>query len=346
MIVLRVLTADDWPTWRRLRLEALADAPYAFGSTLADWLGEGDTEERWRARLGLVASHNLVAMLDDEPVGMVSGVPVDRARSAAELISMWVAPKARARGVGDALLLGVEAWARARGAESLRLAVSEGNAAAAGLYERHGFADTGQREVMPDGARRERVLTKPLGPATGAARVVGLAVDGAHRFSKVPRGRVTLIEGFGVEGDAHCGAKAQHRSRVRQDPDQPNLRQVHLLPSEFFDVAREHGFELAVGNLGENVTTAGIDLLALPRDTRLRLGAEAVVRLTGLRNPCYQIDGFRPGLLKVAVTTGADGEVVRRTGVMGVVEQGGVVGPGDGIVVELPPEPHHALERV
>ncbi len=345
MIVLRVLTSDDWPTWRDLRLRALADAPSAFGSALADWQGDGDTEDRWRGRLALPASHNLVALLDGEPVGMASGVPADGAQSAAELISMWVAPQARGRGVGDALVLAVEAWARARGADTLELAVFEDNDAAAALYERHGFADTGRREDGSDGVRQERVLAKALGPATGA-RVVGLAVDDEHRFSKVPRRRVTLLEGLGVEGDAHSGETVQHRSRVRQDPTQPNLRQVHLLQSEFFDLAREHGFELAAGNLGENITTAGIDLLALPRDTRLRIGPDTVVRLTGLRNPCAQIDSFRPGLLKLAVTTRADGAVVRRTGVMGVVESGGQVGVGDGIVVELPAEPHVVLERV
>lgn len=345
MIVLRVLTSDDWPTWRDLRLQALADAPSAFGSALADWQGDGDTEDRWRSRLALAASYNLVALLDGEPVGMASGVPVDGDESAAELISMWVTPQARGRDVGDALVLGVEAWARAHGADTLELAVLEGNDAAAALYERHGFTDTGRREGGSDGVRQERVLAKALGPASGA-RVVGLAVDDEHRFSKVPRRRMTLLEGLGVEGDAHCGETVQHRSRVRQDPTQPNLRQVHLLQSEFFDLAREHDFELAAGNLGENITTAGIDLLGLPRDTRLRIGPDTVVRLTGLRNPCAQIDNFRRGLLKVAVTTRADGAVVRRTGVMGVVESGGQVGVGDGIVVELPPEPHVVLERV
>jgi MOSC domain-containing protein YiiM/GNAT superfamily N-acetyltransferase len=344
MIVLRALTAEEWRAWRTLRLQALAEAPHAFGSSLADWQGAGDTEERWRGRLRLPGSHNLVAEADGTPVGMAGGVPVDGDDAAVELISMWVAPSARGRGAADALLLGVEAWARTRGAGRLTLAVAEGNKAAARLYARHGFADTGDRETMPDGVRRERILAKSLGLRT-EARVVGLAVDGEHRFSKVPRARVALLQGLGVEGDAHCGATVQHRSRVRQDPDQPNLRQVHLLPSEFFDLARAHGFELAIGNLGENVLTAGVDLLALPRDTVLRIG-EAVVRLTGLRNPCAQIDGFRRGLLPVAVTTDVNGEVVRRTGVMGVVEAGGEVSVGDGVEVELPAGPHIPLERV
>lgn len=176
--------------------------------------------------------------------------------------------------------------------------------------------------------------------------VISVARDDDHRFSKVPCPEIVLVEGIGVEGDAHAGRTVQHRSRVAADPTQPNLRQVHLLASEFFDVAAQEGFELAPGDLGENLLTAGIDLLALPRDTRLRLGPDARVRLTGLRNPCWQIDSFRPGLLKVAVTRGDDGEVVRRTGVMAVVEQGGRVAPGDAVVVELPEGPHRPLERV
>ncbi len=176
--------------------------------------------------------------------------------------------------------------------------------------------------------------------------MTSVARDDDHRFSKVPRAEIVLVEGIGVEGDAHAGRTVQHRSRVAADPTQPNLRQVHLLASEFFELAAEEGFALAPGDLGENVLTSGIDLLALPRDTRLRLGPDARVRLTGLRNPCWQIDAFRSGLLKVAVTRGADGEVVRRTGVMAVVEHGGRVAPGDAVVVELPEEPHQPLDRV
>lgn len=179
-----------------------------------------------------------------------------------------------------------------------------------------------------------------------AGTVVGLAMDDRHRFSKLPRAQITLLAGLGVEGDAHAGATVRHRSRVRQDPHQPNLRQVHLLHEEFFDLARDHGFQVTAGDLGENITTAGIDLLALPRDSRLHIGGEAIVRVTGLRNPCRQIDGFRPGLLKVAVTRAGDGALVRRTGVMGVVEAGGRVRLDDPITVELPAPPYHRLERV
>lgn len=176
--------------------------------------------------------------------------------------------------------------------------------------------------------------------------VVGLASDDQHRFSKTPRDAIRLIAAVGVEGDAHAGATVRHRSRVKADPDQPNLRQVHLLHSEFLDLAREHGFQLSGGDLGENVLTSGVDLLHLPRDTRLRIGPAALLRVTGLRNPCWQIDAFRSGLLKVAVTRSEDGDIVRRVGVMAVVESGGTVALGDTIEVEPPPGPHVALEPV
>lgn len=179
-----------------------------------------------------------------------------------------------------------------------------------------------------------------------AATVLGVARDDEHRFSKVARDSITLVAGWGVEGDAHAGATVRHRSRVAADPTQPNLRQVHLLHAEFFALAAEQGYDLAVGDLGENILTSGLDLLSLPRDTHLHLGEEAVVRMTGLRNPCQQIDDFRRGLLKVAVGRGDGDQVVRRAGVMGVVVASGRVEPGDPIRVVLPSEPHQRLERV
>jgi MOSC domain-containing protein YiiM len=178
------------------------------------------------------------------------------------------------------------------------------------------------------------------------ATVSSVAKDGQHRFSKRPEDRIVLVEGHGVDGDAHAGPTVQHRSRVAADPTQPNLRQVHLLQSEFLSTAREAGFEVAPGDLGENILTSGIDLLALPCDTLLRIGRDAVVRVTGLRNPCRQIDDFRKGLLGLAVGRGLDGEVVRRAGVMAVVTASGSVTVGDPITAVLPPEPHQRLVRV
>lgn len=179
-----------------------------------------------------------------------------------------------------------------------------------------------------------------------SAVVVGVAKDSTHRFSKVPAASIELVAGHGVLGDAHAGSTVKHRSRVAKNPDQPNLRQVHLIHREFLDLAREHGYELDAGDLGENVLTSGVDLLDLPRGTLLRLGADAVVRVTGLRNPCQQINDFRAGLLRLAVGRDEIGEIVRRAGVMSVVEIGGTVHVGDDVTVTLPAQPHEALEPV
>jgi MOSC domain-containing protein YiiM len=177
-------------------------------------------------------------------------------------------------------------------------------------------------------------------------RVVAVAADPEHRFSKDPRPSVRLVEGYGVEGDAHAGATVQHRSRVRRDPGAPNLRQVHLLQSELFAEVARAGFDVRPGELGENVTTDGVDLLALPVGALLLLGSSAQVELTGLRNPCWQIDHFAQGLLGQVRRRGPDGEVERRAGVMGVVRRGGEVAPGDTVRVVLPEGPHRPLQRV
>ena len=177
-------------------------------------------------------------------------------------------------------------------------------------------------------------------------RVVSVSRDDAHRFSKPVVAEIVLVEGRGVEGDAHSGETVQHRSRVRRDPTQPNLRQVHLVHAELFDEVAAAGHEVRPGDLGENVTTRGVDLLGLPTGTLLHLGTTAVVELTGLRNPCLQIDGFDEGLLRLVVGRDADGEVVRRAGVMGVVRAGGAVRPGDDLSVELPAGERTALQPV
>ena len=243
-----------------------------------------------------------------------------------------------------------------------------------------------------------RAVTRPA-----AGRVEAVGSNGTYAFSKPVRDQITLIAGMGVEGDAHAGPTVKHRSRVRADPTQPNLRQVHLMPAELFEEVRAAGFEVGPGQIGENITTSGVDLLGLPRGTILRFGrggaapvpaageavavmpaagdavaavlaaaaeaqlsgetARAVAALVdavervdldarptvvvmGLRNPCAQIDGFRPGLLKRVLGRDEDGNVVRRAGVMGVVLHGGRVRPGDPIDIEIPPGPHQPLERI
>jgi MOSC domain-containing protein YiiM len=176
--------------------------------------------------------------------------------------------------------------------------------------------------------------------------VVAVSSDVRHGFSKVRRDGIHLVTGFGVAGDAHLGELVQHRSRVARDPSQPNLRQVHLMHTELHEELALAGFTVVAGDLGENVTTRGLDLLGLPTGTRLRLGDSAVVEVTGLRNPCVQIDNFQPGLLKAVLGRDNDGNLVRKAGIMSVVLADGWVGPGDPIHVELPPQPHHRLEPV
>jgi hypothetical protein len=181
---------------------------------------------------------------------------------------------------------------------------------------------------------------------TASPSVVAVARDDAHRFSKPLRESITLIAGHGIDGDAHAGATVRHRSRVARTPELPNLRQVHLLHQELFAFAAERGHTVTPGDLGENVTTAGIDLLGLPRGARLRLGEDAIVEVTGLRNPCVQINRFSPGLMKEFVYVDEAGDTVRLAGVMSVVLVGGVVRPGDQIDVILPPGVTEPLEVV
>lgn len=177
-------------------------------------------------------------------------------------------------------------------------------------------------------------------------RVAAVSARRGHHFSKTPALSIRLLKGLGVAGDAHMGETVKHRSRVRRDPTQPNLRQVHLIHAELFAELRSKGFVVQPADLGENVTTEGIDLLALPAGTRLHLGASAVVEITGLRNPCIQLDTFRKGLMAATLDRDADGDLVRKAGVMSIVLADGDIRPGDAIRVELPAQPHRRLQPV
>ncbi|ELP61917.1 MOSC domain-containing protein [Streptomyces turgidiscabies] len=176
--------------------------------------------------------------------------------------------------------------------------------------------------------------------------VVAVSSNGGYSFSKPNRDSVRLLAGLGVEGDVHAGTTVKHRSRMAKDPTQPNLRQVHLIHEELLAEVGEEGFEVAPGELGENITTRGVDLLALPVGTLLHIGDDVVLTVTGLRNPCLQIDHFEDGLLKRVVGRDAAGNVVRKAGIMSIVTEGGEVRPGDTIKAELPSGPHQALRPV
>jgi MOSC domain-containing protein YiiM len=178
------------------------------------------------------------------------------------------------------------------------------------------------------------------------ATVVAVSSSARHTFSKSIQLSIRLLAGLGVEGDAHMGETVKHRSRVARDPTQPNLRQVHLMHAELHEELKSAGFSVSAGQMGENVTTRGVDLLALPTGARLHLGDTAVVEVTGLRNPCIQIDRFQSGLLAAVLGRDQHGNVIRKAGVMSIVLAGGEVRAGDPIRVELPAKPHRALEQV
>ncbi|SEN31398.1 MOSC domain-containing protein [Cryobacterium sp. TMT1-3] len=179
-----------------------------------------------------------------------------------------------------------------------------------------------------------------------AGTVISVSRDDAHRFSKPVVSSIRLLAGIGVEGDSHAGATVQHRYAKKRNPAAPNLCQVHFMAAELFDDLVPTGYVVAPGELGENLTTRGINLMLLPLGTRLHLGAEAVVSITGMRSPCSLINGFQKGLMKQLIRTDASGTVARRGGIMGVVMTGGIVNPGDGIRVELPVGEHLPLDVV
>lgn len=178
------------------------------------------------------------------------------------------------------------------------------------------------------------------------AYVIAVSKCHTHSFSKKTCASIKLLSGLGVEGDAHLGKTVKHRSRVAIDPSQPNLRQVHLIHSELHDELIEQGFRVAPGTMGENITTRGINILGLPRDTLLLIGDTAVIKITGLRNPCKQLDDYQNGLLNAVLDKSPEGDLIRKAGVMGIVISGGIIKTDDTIKIQLPDEPYHKLERV
>ncbi|MBK5483040.1 MOSC domain-containing protein [Peribacillus sp. TH16] len=182
-----------------------------------------------------------------------------------------------------------------------------------------------------------------IGSASGI--VLAVSKSDKHTFSKDNCSSIKLLKGLGVEGDAHLGKTVKHRSRVASNPNQPNLRQVHLIHSELLDELKD-SFNVTAGQMGENITTQGIDLLGLPRDTILYIGETAVIKVTGLRNPCVQIDQFKSGLMKAVLERDKQGHLIRKAGIMSIVMESGEVHPGDPVRIQLPPLPHIPLERV
>lgn len=176
--------------------------------------------------------------------------------------------------------------------------------------------------------------------------IIAISTSTTHSFSKTNQDSIELIAGIGIKGDAHAGETVQHRSRVAKDPSQPNLRQVHLIHSELHAELKNKGFNVTPGDMGENITTKGIDLLTLPANTLLHLGEDAIVKVTGLRNPCTQLDTFQAGLMSAVLDKDEAGNLVRKAGIMSVVVTSGIVRVGDRIEIELPAKPYKSLERV
>jgi len=183
----------------------------------------------------------------------------------------------------------------------------------------------------------ERVMPNPS--------VIAVCSDSAHNIIKPVRESIALITGHGVEGDAHAGKTVQHRSDKRRNPDAPNLRQIHLMHAELFDCVAELGLKVMPGQMGENITTRDIDILGLPRGTQLKMG-EAVIEITGLRNPCKYLNDIAPGLMKACLARHEDGTLFPQSGVMGIIISGGEVRAGDTIEIILPPAPHERLTPV
>ena len=261
------------------------------------------------------------------------------------LYSVAVHPAHRHKGIGSALVRHAEQALTARGCMKINLQIVGGNEAVTAFYATLGYM------VEPRVSMGKRIdaninANSMNASQTITAKVVAVSSGASHAFSKSTLPQIHLIAGHGVEGDAHCGVTVKHRSRVARDPTQPNLRQVHLLHAELFDELAAKGFAVVPGDLGENITTCNVALLALPAGTLVQLGERAVVELTGLRNPCAQLDRFQPGLMAATLDRSAQGALVRKAGVMGVVVQSGVVRPGDVIRIMLPVEPRRDLEPV
>lgn len=181
---------------------------------------------------------------------------------------------------------------------------------------------------------------------SGIPSVVAVSKSQKHNFSKSNCDSITLLTGLGVDGDAHLGKTVKHRSRVKVDPTKPNLRQVHLISIELIETLKNQGFRVERGIMGENITTANLDLLSLPTGTILKIGTDAIIQITGLRNPCKQLDNFQDGLMSAVLDRSSSGELIRKAGVMGIVLAGGQVKPEDTISVQLPDKPHEPLKPV
>jgi MOSC domain-containing protein YiiM len=177
-------------------------------------------------------------------------------------------------------------------------------------------------------------------------QVTSVSLNPLHTFSKRPVPEIRILAHHGVEGDAHAGEKVQHLYRVRKNPNAPNLCQVHLIAEEFLEELRTQNFPIEPGQLGENIIVRSLDLCSLSVGATLRLGSDALIEITGLRDPCNQLNTLRPGLMKACLARSLDGTLIRKAGVMAIALVSGSVRPGDPIHLTLPPHPHRPMGPV
>lgn len=338
-------------------------------------LRDGENIRQFVARLlraetdpepGLVPETTYWAVLNDEVVGRIAVRHVLN-KDLEEFgghIGYEVRPSARKKGVATEMLRLVLQTPKAKEIGRLLLTCAPNNVASNRTIQKNGGVLTGtkfvervqrqtnyywielKRSESPPVENEDLHLKKVLEKFEMGGEVVFVAASPTHSLRKQGHPSIRLIEGLGIENDAHFGATVKHRSRAARDPNQANLRQVHLIHSELHDELKTQGFSIEPGEMGENITTRGIDLLGLPTGARLRIGSDAIVEVTGLRNPCAQLDGIQPGLMAATLDKTADGEIIHKAGIMGIVIRGGDVYPGDTITVDLPPPPYAPLKPV
>lgn len=318
--------------------------------TIALW-PECNFEEEYENCKKILSSKKetiFLAQVKDEYIGFIhvslryEYVEGTSSSPVAYIEGIYVKPNFRKTGIGKILVEKGEVWGWKNGAKEYASDTEIENQVSIDFHQQLGFKEANRivnfsKKINPMSTEKEKKQT---------GIVLALSVSPTHTMKKFNQESIQLLEGLGVEGDAHMGKTVKHRSRVRKDPTQPNLRQIHLIHSELHEELKTKGFQITPGQMGENITTQGIDLLSLPKDTILKIGAEAEVQITGLRNPCNQLNGIQDGLMKAVLDRDDEGNLIRKSGIMGIVLKGGKVNLADRIEIVFPPRPFVRLERV
>lgn len=339
---LRDITEQDLALFFEQQLDPTANQMAAF--TAKDPQDREAYFNSWTKRLGDTSNHKQTILFQ----GAVAGYLISYDHLGLPTLGAWLGKEFWGKGIATHAL---SLFVNQLSTRPLYARVAKSNIGSTRVLQKCGFEIIGEDKGFShfrDEEVEEYILVLKENPTipSPSGFVTAVSRSAAHSFSKQNQPSIQLLAGLGVEGDAHLGETVKHRSRVAQNPNQPNLRQVHLIHAELHEELQSAGFDVSSGQMGENITTRGIPLLELPTGTRLYLGDSAVVELTGLRNPCQQLNQFQPGLMDAVLDRDPDGNLIRKAGVMGIVTASGEVKPGDPIRVEYPPLPHHPLERV